>query len=76
MHILERSFVEPPGRGTLKLPFHRAIKKVPFVDSNGDIHKPDAPNAVKFERFIFDALPLAEPIRRWSRPTGPSSSSP
>jgi UDP-N-acetylglucosamine/UDP-N-acetylgalactosamine diphosphorylase len=59
VHVLERSFVERLVEGDAKLPFHRAIKKVPYVDANGDIVKPDAPNAVKFERFIFDALPLA-----------------
>ncbi len=59
VHVLERSFVERLVEGAIKLPFHRAIKKVPFVDENGDIVKPEVPNAVKFERFIFDALPLA-----------------
>ncbi len=59
VHALERSFVERLVQGDTRLPFHRAIKKVPFVDSNGDIIRPDAPNAVKFERFIFDALPMA-----------------
>ncbi len=59
VHVLERSFVERLVEGDVKLPFHRAIKKVPFVGEKGEIVKPDAPNAVKFERFIFDALPLA-----------------
>ena len=42
------------------LPFHRAIKKVPFFDeSTGTVQDPTASNAVKYETFIFDALPLA-----------------
>src|SRR5262249_17743523 len=41
------------------LPFHRAIKKVPYIDDSGRLVRPDEPNAVKFEQFIFDALPLA-----------------
>lgn len=42
------------------LPFHRAIKKVPFFDdSTGTMHEPLAPNALKYEAFIFDALPQA-----------------
>ena len=42
------------------LPFHRAIKKVPFFDeSTGKMQQPASPNAVKYETFIFDALPLA-----------------
>ena len=59
VHVLERSFVERLVEGAVRLPFHRAIKKVPHVDANGDVARPDAPNAIKFERFIFDALPLA-----------------
>ena len=59
VHALERSFVGRLVEGDVKLPFHRAIKKVPFVDDNGEVVKPEGPNAVKFERFVFDALPLA-----------------
>ncbi|HUU43499.1 MAG TPA: UDPGP type 1 family protein, partial [Planctomycetota bacterium] len=42
-----------------KLPFHLARKKVPCVDDAGRTVEPDAPNAIKFETFVFDALPLA-----------------
>jgi UDP-N-acetylglucosamine/UDP-N-acetylgalactosamine diphosphorylase len=59
VHILERAFIERLAGG-LNLPFHRAIKKVPYVDEAGNLVTPNEPNAVKFERFIFDALPLAE----------------
>jgi UDP-N-acetylglucosamine/UDP-N-acetylgalactosamine diphosphorylase len=61
VHVFERSFVERLV-GRHRLPFHRAVKKVPFVDDSGDVVKPGEANAVKFEQFIFDALPLAE---RW-----------
>ena len=43
-----------------RLPFHRALKPVPYVDEHGSRVEPDVANAVKFEQFIFDALPLAE----------------
>jgi UDP-N-acetylglucosamine/UDP-N-acetylgalactosamine diphosphorylase len=59
VHILERSFIERLA-GDHRLPFHRADKKVAYVDERGQIVRPVAPNAVKFEQFIFDALPLAE----------------
>jgi UDP-N-acetylglucosamine/UDP-N-acetylgalactosamine diphosphorylase len=43
------------------LPFHYARKKVPFVDvKSGKRITPDTENAIKFERFIFDLLPLAK----------------
>jgi UDP-N-acetylglucosamine/UDP-N-acetylgalactosamine diphosphorylase len=60
VHILERSFIERLVGGGQSLPFHRAIKKVGYVDDEGRSIKPAEPNAVKFEQFIFDALPLAE----------------
>jgi UDP-N-acetylglucosamine/UDP-N-acetylgalactosamine diphosphorylase len=45
------------------LPFHVARKKVPYLDADGKVVQPAKENALKFERFIFDVLPLAE---RWT----------
>ena len=60
IHALRVSFVERLNAGgSLNLPWHRADKKVPFVDENGNVVKPDKPNAVKLEQFVFDAIPLA-----------------
>jgi len=43
------------------LPLHRAIKKVPYVDTEtGEKVEPDEPNGVKLEMFIFDAIPKAD----------------
>lgn len=42
------------------LPYHRARKKVAHVDAAGRAVEPAAPNAWKFESFLFDALPLAQ----------------
>jgi len=43
------------------LPWHRAIKKVPFVDpATGTRVEPAEPNAIKLESFVFDALHEAE----------------
>ncbi len=39
-----------------KLPYHSAFKKAKHMDSNGEIIKPETPNAYKFEAFIFDAF--------------------
>ena len=62
IHAIERSFVEELNRGgELALPFHRAEKKVPHIDlETGEAIKPEQPNAVKLEMFVFDALPLCE----------------
>jgi UDP-N-acetylglucosamine/UDP-N-acetylgalactosamine diphosphorylase len=62
VHVLDRSFIERLSAEN-HLPFHRAIKKVQYVGDDGQIKKPEEPNAVKLEQFIFDALPLA---RHWT----------
>ena len=61
IHALTVAFVEHLNAGgQLKLPWHRAEKKVPYVDDAGALIKPDKPNAVKLEQFVFDAIPLAK----------------
>ena len=62
IHILDRGFVERLGGGASGegLPFHRADKKIPFVGEDGNVVKPDKPNGIKFEMFVFDALPMAK----------------
>jgi UDP-N-acetylglucosamine/UDP-N-acetylgalactosamine diphosphorylase len=60
VHGMEMSFLERTVQAAAGLPFHRANKKVPHLDERGNLVQPDQPNAVKFERFIFDLMPLAE----------------
>jgi UDP-N-acetylglucosamine/UDP-N-acetylgalactosamine diphosphorylase len=60
VHTFRRSFLERAAGQKNSLPFHRAKKVVPYVNADGSEVKPTSPNAVKFERFIFDLLPLAE----------------
>lgn len=62
IHVLDREFVREmaTGGGAAALPFHRADKKIPTVDASGDPVKPGKPNGVKFEMFVFDALPSAK----------------
>lgn len=61
IHVFDRAFIEQLGAAETSstLPFHRANKKIPFVDEQGNRVEPDSPNGVKFEMFVFDALPLA-----------------
>lgn len=61
IHALRRSFIERLNQGgRLSLVWHRAEKKVPYVDEGGKAVKPETPNAVKLEQFVFDAIPLAK----------------
>jgi UDP-N-acetylglucosamine/UDP-N-acetylgalactosamine diphosphorylase len=56
-----RSLTSGAGAGGGALPWHRAEKKVPFVDlKTGQRVEPSSNNAVKLEAFVFDAIPLAE----------------
>lgn len=49
--------------GSNRLPYHLARKKVPYYDlAAGQPVSPATENALKFELFMFDALPLAD---RW-----------
>ncbi|MCB1103321.1 MAG: UDPGP type 1 family protein [Opitutaceae bacterium] len=62
IHILDRDFIRRMARGTgdASLGFHRADKKIPTVAADGSPLKPERPNGVKFEMFVFDALPFAK----------------
>jgi UDP-N-acetylglucosamine/UDP-N-acetylgalactosamine diphosphorylase len=62
IHLFSVDFLKRVTRGELTLPFHVARKKVPHLDETGRDINPEKENALKFERFIFDALPMAD---RW-----------
>ena len=61
IHVMDRDFVKELGgdQTATKLPFHRAHKKVPHVDEQGNTQNPEEPNGYKFEMFVFDAIPFA-----------------
>lgn len=62
IHVIGVEFVARLNGGAegFSLPFHRAEKKVPCIDpETGEAIDPEAPNAVKLETFVFDALPFA-----------------
>ncbi|MFN5469383.1 MAG: UTP--glucose-1-phosphate uridylyltransferase [Pirellulaceae bacterium] len=59
VHLFDLAFLQSSSLGENSLPFHRAVKKVPFIDEQGNKVSPEKPNACKYERFIFDLLPVA-----------------
>jgi UDP-N-acetylglucosamine/UDP-N-acetylgalactosamine diphosphorylase len=59
LHVFRLGFMADVAR-LAELPFHRARKQVPYVDEHGTRIEPAAANAIKFEQFIFDTLPLAQ----------------
>ncbi len=59
IHVLDREFIRRMAAGgDASLPFHRADKKIPTIDAAGAAVKPTKANGVKFEMFVFDALPF------------------
>jgi UDP-N-acetylglucosamine/UDP-N-acetylgalactosamine diphosphorylase len=59
IHVFSRGFLE---RVADTLPYHVARKAVPYVDERGELVTPKAPNAIKFEMFIFDSMPMATQV--------------
>jgi UDP-N-acetylglucosamine/UDP-N-acetylgalactosamine diphosphorylase len=60
IHLFDREFLERLSAGDLALPFHIAHKTVEHIDEKGHAVQPAEPNAYKFEKFIFDAMPRAK----------------
>jgi len=59
IHIINASFVEKLNIEGFSLPLHRAVKRIPYIDEQGNHIEPVEPNGIKLESFVFDALPLA-----------------
>jgi UDP-N-acetylglucosamine/UDP-N-acetylgalactosamine diphosphorylase len=61
IHIISRKFIERLNAHGFALPYHRAVKKIPYVDiQTGKKIEPQKTNGIKLETFVFDALPLAK----------------
>ena len=59
VHVFEMAMLDRMAESADGLPFHYAHKKVAHVGAGGDIVEPKTPNAIKFERFIFDLMPFS-----------------
>ncbi len=59
IHMFSLAFLEQLTSGGGQLALHVAEKAVDHIDAMGKLTEPSELNANKFERFIFDALPLA-----------------
>jgi UDP-N-acetylglucosamine/UDP-N-acetylgalactosamine diphosphorylase len=60
IHIINTAFIEHLNTKGHSLPLHRAVKKIPHIDAEGNRVEPKSPNGVKLESFIFDAIPAAD----------------
>lgn len=47
---------------TKELKYHVAVKKIKYIDENGNLVNPTEPNCYKFEKFVFDSFGLFDEI--------------
>jgi UDP-N-acetylglucosamine/UDP-N-acetylgalactosamine diphosphorylase len=59
VHMFDVAFLGRLAGRADTLPFHVARKRVPYLNTAGEQVVPAEPNAIKFERFIFDLMPTA-----------------
>ncbi|EGE07945.1 UDP-N-acetylglucosamine pyrophosphorylase [Trichophyton equinum CBS 127.97] len=58
-HYYSFSFFESIEKWSSDLPHHIARKKIPFYDTKtGATVKPESPNGIKLEQFVFDVFPF------------------
>jgi UDP-N-acetylglucosamine/UDP-N-acetylgalactosamine diphosphorylase len=61
IHIFSVDFIDRITTEKLQLPYHIAKKKIPYYDyEKNAIIKPEKPNGIKLEQFVFDAIPMAK----------------
>ncbi|MCJ1476455.1 UDP-N-acetylglucosamine pyrophosphorylase [Lambiella insularis] len=60
-HYYSFRFLETIEEWVHQLPHHVARKKIPCINSeNGETIKPEKPNGIKLEQFVFDVFPMLE----------------
>ncbi|MEN6407791.1 MAG: UDPGP type 1 family protein [Thermoguttaceae bacterium] len=59
VHVMDVELLARLAQSADGLPFHIARKKATYTDATGRRVEPISPNAIKFERFIFDLMPDA-----------------
>jgi UDP-N-acetylglucosamine/UDP-N-acetylgalactosamine diphosphorylase len=60
-HYYSFRFLDGIEEWSHKLPHHVARKKIPYMDTEkGETVKPDKPNGIKLEQFVFDVFPFLE----------------
>jgi UDP-N-acetylglucosamine/UDP-N-acetylgalactosamine diphosphorylase len=55
IHMINVAFSDRITSQQLSVPFHKALKKIQTLDESGS---PKEINGIKYEGFVFDALPL------------------
>ncbi|CAA91270.2 putative UDP-N-acetylglucosamine pyrophosphorylase [Caenorhabditis elegans] len=64
-HFFTMDFMDRVCSPSSRLPYHRAHKKISYVNEQGTIVKPEKPNGIKLEQFIFDVFELSKRFFIW-----------
>jgi len=60
-HYYSYRFLESIPQWSHRLPHHVARKKIPYMDiEKGEMIKPEKPNGIKLEQFVFDCFPFLD----------------
>ena len=60
-HYYSYRFLDSIEQWASKLPHHVARKKIPHIDiEKGETIKPEKPNGIKLEQFVFDVFPMLQ----------------
>lgn len=60
-HYYSFAFLESIPDWAKNLPHHVARKKIPYTDlKSGETVKPEKPNGIKLEQFVFDVFPMLD----------------
>lgn len=58
-HYYSFGFLESIPEWAHTMPHHVARKKIPYIDTEkGTVIKPEKPNGIKLEQFVFDVFPM------------------
>ncbi|KKK13268.1 hypothetical protein P175DRAFT_0434621 [Aspergillus ochraceoroseus IBT 24754] len=65
-HYYSFEFFESIENWAHKLPHHVARKKIPCIKpESGELFKPEKPNGIKLEQFVFDVFPMT-PLEKFA----------